>query len=186
MDLVTIFLIAFGLTVDSLAVSISTGLMVTHIRFWQAMRIAFILSLVQGIMPLIGWFLGNQVKDAIIEYDHWIAFALLAAIGTKMLYESLRSEEEKKDFNPLKFSVVLGLAVATSIDALVVGVSFAFINADILLSIFIIGFLTGLVSMIGMLAGKKLGNFFGQKVEFIGGLVLIAMGLKIFIEHVAH
>jgi manganese efflux pump family protein len=183
MDLVTIILIAFGLTVDSLAVSISTGLVVSHIRFLQAVRIAFVLAVFQGLMPLLGWFLGSQVRDFIIDYDHWIAFFLLFLIGAKMIYESFKKEGEKKDFNPLKYSVMIGMAIATSIDALIVGVSFAFISINILLAIIIIGTLTFLVSMSGMFAGKKVGIYFGRKVEFLGGIVLIAIGIKILFEH---
>jgi len=183
MELFTIILIAFGLTVDSLAVSISTGLVVSHIRFTQAVRIALVLAVFQGAMPLIGWFLGFQVKDIIKDYDHWIAFILLFLIGAKMIYESFKNEETKKNFNPLKYSVMVGMAIATSIDALIVGVSFAFIDINITISIIIIGVLTFLVSMLGMLAGKRIGIFFGKKIEFLGGLVLIGIGIKILMQH---
>ncbi len=183
MELFTIILIAFGLTVDSFAVSISTGIVVSHIRFLQAVRIAIVLAVFQGAMPLIGWFLGFQVKDIIVDYDHWIAFILLFLIGTKMIYESFKNEETKKNFNPLKYSVMIGMAIATSIDALIVGVSFAFININITIATIIIGTLTFLVSMIGMFAGKKIGIFFGRKIEFAGGIVLIGIGVKILIQH---
>jgi manganese efflux pump family protein len=184
MELITIFLIAVGLNFDSLAVSISTGLIVNQIRFKQAIRIAFVLALFQGSMPFIGWFLGSQVKDYIIAYDHWIAFVLLFIIGARMIYESLKKEEDKKQLDPLKLSVMVGMAIATSIDALIVGVSFAFINVNIMFSVAIIGSLTFLVSMLGMLLGKKLGSFFGRKIEIVGGVILISIGIKILLEHI--
>jgi manganese efflux pump family protein len=183
MELITIFLIAVGLNFDSLAVSISTGLIVNRIRFDQAVRIALVMAFFQGSMPFIGWFLGSQIKDFIIDYDHWIAFVLLLLIGAKMIYESLKKEEEKKQFNPLKFAVMIGMAIATSIDALIVGVSFAFIDINIFVAIIIIGSLTFLISMLGMLLGKKAGGLFGKKMEIVGGLILILIGTKILIQH---
>jgi putative Mn2+ efflux pump MntP len=181
MDLVTIFLVAIGLTFDSLAVSISTGLIVSEIKFWMACKIAFLFAVFQGLMPLIGWFLGIQIKEYISNYDHWLAFILLSGLGAKMIYESFK--EEKKDFNPTKFIVAAGLALATSIDALVVGVSFAFIEINIILSVIIIGSMTFIVSMSGIFVGKKASGFYGNKIEFLGGLILIGIGLKILIEH---
>jgi len=183
MELLTIILIGFGLTGDTLAVSITSGLSMNQIRFTQALRIAIVLAIFQAIMPLIGWFLGIQIKDYIIEFDHWIAFILLSLIGGKMIAESLKPEELKKDFNPLKFNILIGMAIATSIDALIVGVSFAFIDVDILLTTGIIWFLTFMVAMTGVLIGKKTGHLFGKKAEILGGIVLIAIGIKILIQH---
>jgi manganese efflux pump family protein len=181
MDLITIFLVAIGLTFDSLAVSISTGLIVSEIKFWMACKIAFLFAVFQGLMPLIGWFLGIQIKEYITTYDHWLAFALLSGLGIKMIYESF--QKEKKDFNPTKFIVAAGLALATSIDALVVGVSFAFIEINIILSVIIIGSMTFIVSMSGIFVGKKASGFYGNKIELLGGIILIGIGLKILIEH---
>lgn len=183
MELLTIILIGFGLTGDTLAVSITSGLSMSHIRFKQALRIAVVLAIFQALMPLLGWYLGIQIKDYIIELDHWIAFILLSLIGGKMIVESLKPEEEKKEFNPLKFNVLIGMAISTSIDALIVGVSFAFINVNIVLTIGIIWFLTFMVAMTGVLIGKKTGNLFGKKAEILGGIILIAIGAKIFIQH---
>jgi len=183
MELFTIVLIAFGLTGDTLAVSVSTGLSLTQIRFTQALKIAIVLAVFQSLMPLIGWFLGLQIKELIRDFDHWIAFVLLFAIGGKMIVESLKNEEGEASFNPLQIAVLLGIAIATSIDALVVGVTFAFIETNVLLSVVIIGVLTFLVSMTGVLIGKKTGHLFGRKVEIIGGLILIGIGTKILVEH---
>jgi putative Mn2+ efflux pump MntP len=183
MDFITIVLVGLGLTGDTLAVSVSTGLSLNQIRFKEALRIAFVLGIFQALMPVLGWFLGIQIKDYIVDFDHWIAFILLAAIGGKMILETFKHESEKKTFNPLKTSVLIGIAIATSIDALIVGVSFAFINVNIILSAAIIWFLTFFVSMTGVFIGKKTGNLFGKKVEIIGGVILIGIGVKIVIEH---
>lgn len=122
---ITILLIAVGLSFDTFAVSVSSGLTIRHIRFLQAAKIALTLALFQSMMPLLGWFLGSQVSGLIINYDHWVAFGLLSFLGLKMAYESLKKDKENSNFNPLNLMVLLGMAVATSIDALVVGVSFA-------------------------------------------------------------
>ncbi len=183
MEIITLFLIAIGLSFDTFAVSISTGLIVNTIRFIQAVRFAIILAVSQAIMPVIGWFTGVQIKDAIIEFDHWIAFSLLLMLGLKMIFESFKKEEERKNFNPLRLITAIGIAIATSIDALVVGVSFAFLNTNIVIAVFIIGSTTFFVSMLGMLFGKKTGAHLGKKMEIVGGLILIGIGLKILIQH---
>ena len=182
MHLLELFLIATGLSFDTFAVSLSTGLTVSNIKFWQGVKIAFVLAFFQTIMPLIGWIGGVQVEKYIASYDHWIAFSLLAALGIKMILESFKKEEEKK-FNPLLFSVLIGMAVATSIDALVVGLCLAMIKTNIYLALIIIGSVTFLVSMTGMLFGKKANGRSGKKVEILGGLILIGIGLKILIGH---
>ena len=185
MDFITLLIIAIGLSFDTFAVSVSTGLTICEIRLWQAVRVAIVLAIFQAAMPLIGWILGTQVASYINEYDHWIAFGLLTILGGKMIYESFKEKEEEKKFNPLKLTVLIGMAIATSIDALVVGVSFAFFkDLNIYWTILIIGAVTFLVAMIGMLFGKKVGNRFGTKMEIIGGLILIGIGLKILISHV--
>ncbi|MFZ5942196.1 MAG: manganese efflux pump MntP family protein [Bacteroidota bacterium] len=182
MDILTLILIAIGLNFDSFAVSVTTGFMVQKIRFWQATRIALVLAVFQGGMPLIGWFLGSQVKDYIAEFDHWIAFGLLAFIGIRMIIESLAKEEDR-EFKPLTNAVILGMALATSIDALIAGVSFAFIDLNILLTALLIGFLTYVAAMLGMLFGKKAGKWFGKKMEIVGGIILIGLGVKILLGH---
>jgi manganese efflux pump family protein len=181
MDFITISLVALGLTFDSLAVSISTGLVVSHIRFSMAFKIAFIFAVFQGLMPALGWLMGFQIKGFMDEYDHWIAFILLSAIGAKMIHESF--SKENKIFDPTRNIIILGLAFATSIDAFVVGITFAFIEMNIILAVFVIGTLTFLVSMTGILIGKKARNLGSKKVELFGGLILIGIGIKILLEH---
>jgi manganese efflux pump family protein len=184
MELFTLMLIAIGLTFDTFAVSISTGLVASHIRFWQATKIGIILAFFQALMPFIGWIIGTQVKHLISNYDHWVAFGLLACIGIKMIVEGMKKEEDKNDFDPFRPMVVVGMAIATSIDAFIVGISFAFISINIFLSIGIIGFFTYLVAMLGMLFGKNVGKWFGKRMEIVGGLILIGIGVKILLEHI--
>jgi manganese efflux pump family protein len=183
MDFLSLLIVSTGLTFDTLAVSISTGLIVNHIRFWQATKLAIIMAIVQGVMPLIGWIIGSQIKQYIADYDHWIAFILLALLGLKMIIEALKHDDQRKDFNPFKLIVILGISIATSIDALVVGFSFGLIEVNITLVVVMIGALTYLVAMLGMLFGKKAGSMLGSRMEIIAGIILIAIGTKILIEH---
>ena len=184
MGFIEIILIGLGLSFDTFAVSVSTGLLKKSIRFWQAVRIAFVLALSQALMPLIGWFGGIQVADYISTFDHWVAFVLLSAVGIKMIAESFNHDENKKT-NPLMLRVVILMGLATSIDALVVGVSLAFIDVIIFQSIIIIGIITFLAATIGMLIGKSINGKLGKKVEIIGGFILFGIGLKILIEHLS-
>lgn len=176
--------VAIGLSSDTFAVSVSTGLAVNRLRFLQAFRIAIVLAFFQGLMPLLGWLGGKQVEQYVSHLDHWIAFVLLTALGIKMLSETLK-HKSSKDFNPMMLPVLIGMAIATSIDALVVGVSFAFLEIDIFSAAVLIGFVTFLAAMIGMLLGKNVSGKFGKRVELLGGIVIIAIGLKILISHLA-
>ncbi|MBI5218923.1 MAG: manganese efflux pump [Bacteroidia bacterium] len=183
MDFITIFLISVGLCFDTFAVSISIGLMKKKIRFFPATRIAFSFAFFQALMPLLGWAIGIRVKEFVSEIDHWLAFILLALIGGKMIYESLKKDHEKKNFDPLNLWALIGMSVATSIDAFIIGISFGFINVNIIFPIIVIGCVTFFVAMLGILFGKKTGGVFGKKMEIIGGLILFGIGLKILIEH---
>jgi len=183
MDFIVILLIAIGLSFDTFAASICIGLTVKQIRFLQALKIATILSAFQAVMPVIGWFLGSQIKDQISHIDHWIAFGLLSLVGLKMIRESIQRKSEGNHSDPSKLFVIIGIAVATSIDALIAGVSFAFIEMNILISAATIGLITGIAAMLGMLFGKKAGQKLGKKMEFLGGIILIGIGIKILLEH---
>jgi putative Mn2+ efflux pump MntP len=183
MDIVSLILIAIGLSFDTFAVSVSTGIKKTSLKFSHALKIALTFGIFHVVMPLIGWFLGVQIELYISNYDHWIAFGLLTILGVKMIYESFTKEEIITSINPLKPTLLIGMAIATSIDALVVGVSFAFMNINIYLSIAVIGFITFLMSMAGMLFGKKVGGILGKKMEIVGGLILIIIGLKTLLSH---
>ncbi|MHC1706176.1 MAG: manganese efflux pump MntP family protein [Bacteroidales bacterium] len=183
MEILTLFLIAIGLSFDSFAVSVSCGIARTGIRFLPATRIAFFMAFFQGVMPLIGWIIGMKLSTLVHEADHWIAFGLLGALGIKMIWESLKAKDEVIDFNPMNYKILITMALATSIDALIVGISFGTLNANIWLAILIIGSITFIISMLGILFGKNTGSRFGKRMEILGGLILIAIGAKILIEH---
>lgn len=184
MDILTVFLLAIGLSFDSFAVSVCSGLNLPRIRFFQAVKIAIFLALFQAFMPLVGWLVGNSMKSLIEPVDHWIAFGLLSLIGGKMIIESLIRSEAREIKNPLQIKVILMLSLATSIDALAVGFSFATLLDKILLAVFIIGAVTFLASMLGILLGKKTGPKINRYAEITGGLILIFIGAKILIEHI--
>jgi putative Mn2+ efflux pump MntP len=180
---ITFFLIGIGLSFDSFAVSVSCGLMRQEIKFKQAVFVAASLAFFQGFFPIIGWFLGMKFNDLIVSVDHWIAFGLLAIIGIKMIIEGVKPDGVLKNFNPFSLRVLLGLSVATSIDALVVGLSFGFLDLPILLPVIVIGVVTFIASMLGMLFGKNVPAKRSQQSIVLGGIILIAMGIKILIEH---
>ena len=183
MDISTL-LIAFGLAMDSFAVSITSGLTMKNPRVRDALDSSFFGSF-QAFMPVIGWLAGISILDLISGVDHWIALGLLSLIGCKMIYESTRTEASRKELNPVNGYVLLMLSVATSIDALVVGISLAFLRIFIATPILIIGIVTFLLSFLGVYAGNRIGHFFERKIETLGGLILIGIGIKILFEHLA-
>jgi putative Mn2+ efflux pump MntP len=183
MDYLTITGIALGLCFDTFAVSLSCGVVQYKILFRQALRIAIVLALFQGGLTVAGYFLGSIVSDALKAVDHWVALGLLSALGMKMIIEGLkdRAIRETPDFTSLR--VLLTIAIGTSIDAFAVGISFAFLDVMIWISGFIIGGVTFLASMTAIRIGKSAGAKLGQRVEIIGGIILIVIGVKIFLEH---
>ena len=183
MEIFTLLLIGIGLSFDSFAASITSGVAKNKIRFWQATKIAFFLAFFQALMPVIGWLIGRKILHLIQSVDHWIAFGLLSILGIKMIWESLTKEESNKNFDPLNLYVLLGMSLATSIDACIVGISFGFLQINIILAVFKIGTVTFIISMLGILFGKKTGSRFGKKMEIVGGIILIGIGTKILIEH---
>lgn len=184
MSIIELFLIAVGLSMDAFAVSICKGLATKKVSIKQMATAGIWFGGFQALMPLIGYLLGSAFSNAINAYDHWIAFILLAIIGGNMIKEALDSEEESDDADD-SFAVktMFIMAIATSIDALAVGVTFAFLKVNIIAAISFIGVITFLFSF----GGVKVGNFFGhkyeKKAEFLGGLILILIGLKILLEH---
>ncbi len=183
MDMITIFVIAFGLAMDAFAVSITSGTTIKHPRINNVLKIAIFFGLFQAGMLLIGWLAGSTLEELITDSDHWIAFGLLSLVGCKMIYESIKTESSKKETNPINVYVLLVLSFATSIDALAVGVSFAFLKIFIVASIIVVGAVTFLLSFFGVFAGNRFGHLFGNKIEIVGGLILIGIGIKILIEH---
>jgi putative Mn2+ efflux pump MntP len=183
MHILTILVIAFALAMDAFAVSITSGIAIKRLRIEHALRIAFFFGLFQAVMPVMGWLAGAGMKDFISGVDHWIAFGLLSLIGCKMIYESTKMEPEKKGINPLNIYVLLFFSMATSIDALAVGISFAFLQIAIITPAVVIGIVTFSLSFLGVSVGNRLGHFFEQKIELAGGLILIAIGIKILVDH---
>ena len=182
MSLPELFLIAVGLSMDAFAVAICKGLSMQKMNPRHALIIGLYFGGFQGLMPLIGYALGVRFQNAITSYDHWIAFILLAAIGGNMIKESLSPEEDTCDAS-IAFKDMVILAVATSIDALAVGVTFAFLKVQIIPAVTFIGVITVLFSIIGVKAGNVFGSRYKSKAELAGGMILIAIGLKILVEH---
>lgn len=183
MDIATVLIIAIGLAMDAFAVSISSGLAIKKIRIGHAFRIAFFFGAFQALMPVVGWLAGLGLKDFISAIDHWIAFILLSVIGGKMIYESTFLDEEKEEKDTLNIYILLVLSIATSIDALAVGLTLSFLNVDIASPAIIIGLVTFLLSFAGVYIGDRFGHFFESKIEILGGLILIGIGIKILIQH---
>lgn len=181
---IELFLIGVGLAMDAFAVSVCKGLSMSKVNKKQAFVIALFFGGFQALMPLVGWSLGIGFSSYIESVDHWIAFALLVFIGGKMVYEALHPEEDKTDEMdlPLNIKELVVLAFATSIDALAVGVTFAFLDYPIVESISVIGAVTFVISLLGVFIGNFFGNKYKNKAEFAGGLILILIGLKIILE----
>lgn len=182
MDALTIVLIAVGLAMDAFAVSIASGMTITSQRRKAGLLTAAAFGGFQMLMPVIGWAIGLSFADFISGFDHWIAFGLLAFIGAKMVYEGIKGDEEHNGSTELKLHSLLILAVATSIDALMVGLSFAFLQTSIAVPVAVIGVVTFGLSLAGFYFGCGLGKVFGHRIEIVGGAVLIIIGLKILLE----
>lgn len=181
MDGVELFAIAVGLSMDAFAVAISKGLCLRSMRYRYALLIGLFFGGFQALMPLIGYYLGKQFEDYLTAVDHWIIFALLALIGVNMIRESRRDEEEKCDTMSLRNLTMLSLA--TSIDALAVGITFAFLHANIFVSITVIGLTTFVLSFCGVVIGNLVGSRLKSKAELAGGIILILIGVKILLQH---
>lgn len=183
MELFEIIIIAIGLSMDAFAVSIGKGLSVAKSKLNYYLKVGLWFGGFQALMPLIGYLLGTSFADAVADFDHWIAFALLALIGGNMIKEAVGNEEDEKNNADFSIKALFVLAVATSIDALAAGVSFAFLKTDIISSIIIIGITTFLFSIVGFKIGNIFGNRYKKRAELVGGVILITIGLKILIEH---
>lgn len=178
-------LIAVGLSMDAFAVALCKGLCMKKLNYAQGAVIALFFGGFQLLMPLIGWLLGKQFERYITPVDHWIAFALLAYIGGKMIWEAVREKEEETCpvDQRLDLKELLVMAIATSIDALAVGITFAFLGTPIVSAVLVIGLITFILSYLGVLLGHRFGTRFQRKAEFAGGAVLVLIGLKILLEH---
>ena len=182
MGLIELFLIAVGLSMDAFAVSVCKGLAMPKCTFKKAAIVGLWFGGFQALMPAIGYILGAQFQETIASIDHWIAFVLLALIGGNMIHEALDNDEEEADAS-LDVKTMFLLAVATSIDALAIGITFAFLKVNIIPAVCFIGIVTFIISF----AGVKIGNVFGarykNKAEIVGGVILILLGLKSLLEH---
>lgn len=188
MNLTSLFIIAVGLSMDACAVSICKGLAMPKASLKKAMIVGLWFGGFQGLMPAIGYILGSQFEQYIVNIDHWIAFVLLSFLGAKMIKEALSKEEENAcdcccDGGSLAVKEMFVLAVATSIDALAVGITFAFLQVDIIPAVLFIGVITFVLSTLGVKIGNVFGSRFKSKAELAGGIILIVMGIKILFEH---
>ncbi|MCF8358892.1 MAG: manganese efflux pump MntP family protein [Prolixibacteraceae bacterium] len=186
MEFLTLLLIAVSLSFDSFAVSICSGLSLCgkkKLKISQSIKIALVLAIFQGTMPVLGWLLGSTFNDFVKQADHWIAFGLLSVLGIKMIIEGNKPVHRKEIINPSHFKILLPMAIATSIDAFAVGISFSFFLNTILFAAILIGAVTFIISLSGLYLGKKIGIKIAGKAEIAGGIILIAIGTKIVIEH---
>jgi len=183
--LLAILLVALGLSADCFAVALSAGVSALRRGRWCVLRTALSFGLFQAIMPVLGWLAGRTVVNIISGYDHWVAFGLLAFVGGKMLWESRRAERERSDSADVtRGLLLLTVSLATSIDALAVGLSFAFMEVNILIASVTIGMVACAVTAAGFLLGRKVGEMSGKWAETVGGLILIGIGLRILLSHI--
>ncbi|MCL2531375.1 MAG: manganese efflux pump MntP family protein [Oscillospiraceae bacterium] len=184
MRMIELILIALGLSMDAFAVAVCKGLSLPKVRLRHMLVVGLYFGVFQAVMPLLGWLLGARFAGYVQAIAPWIAFVLLAIIGAKMIWESRKKTEE--DCNPsLGLRVMLPLAIATSIDALATGVTFAFLQVNIIPAVLLIGAITLGMSMVGVKIGNVFGLRFKSRAELVGGIILIVMGLKILVEHLA-
>ena len=183
MDFLTVTAIAFGLSFDTFAASLSIGIISNNIRFPGASKIAFVMALFQGGLTVAGYFLGFVLSKVIGTYDHWVALGILAFIGARMIIEGARNRGISANRDYTKAPGLFLIAFGTSVDAGAVGISFAMLEGNIWLAGILIGVITFLASMVAIRIGKSAGRLAGKKAEIAGGLILLAIGIKIFLEH---
>ena len=185
MDAITLTGLALALAMDAFAVALGTGAVLSRLTGRHLFRLGFHFGLFQALMPVIGWLAGITIMQWVEAWDHWIAFSLLAIIGGRMIYEAFSDEEKADDRDPTKGLSLVLLSIATSIDALAVGFSLSVIGVSIWMPALVIGLVAGVLTIVGMLLGGRIGDRWGTRVEIFGGLVLIAIGIKILIEHLS-
>jgi putative Mn2+ efflux pump MntP len=185
MDLISTLLIALGLSMDCLSVAIAGGISIPQLSTRHILRASLSFGLFQAGMFTIGWFAGQTIVELIESFDHWVAFGLLAFIGIRMIWESFRSEAgEHKTVDITKGSTLIILSLATSIDSLAVGLSFAFINSNTYVAALIIGIVAFLISVIGFRVGIRIGGWLGRWAELFGGIILIVIGVRVLLTHI--
>ena len=185
MSLLSIFIIGIGLSVDSFVVSITAGVCMDKVKIRNALKVAFFMAFFQALMPLIGWLAGSSFQRYIESVDHWVAFILLLAIGGKMIYEGVKhNDKTEKSFSLTSNLMLTGMAIAISIDALIVGIGFGLLEVPIIIPVIIIGGLTFLFSVTGVLLGNKIGIRYNSGLEIFGGILLAGLGIKILVDHI--
>lgn len=183
-DFISILLVAIGLSADCFAVALGGGTSKLNHSWPQVFRVASSFGLFQALMPVLGWLAGRSVVEFVAGYDHWVAFGLLVIVGSRMLWESFRPEHgQDKELDITKGLLLITLSVATSIDSLAVGLSFAFLTVNIVTASLTIGAVAFLVTAIGFAVGKRAGKMIGKRAEAIGGIILLAIGLRILLSH---
>lgn len=182
MEIYEILLIGIGLAMDAFAVSICKGLSMKKMNWKNAIIIALYFGVFQALMPLIGYFLGMTFESIVTTFDHWVAFELLTLIGGGMIKESFDDEDDKKN-DKVDFKTMVVLAIATSIDALAIGITFAFFDVNIVLAVSIIGIITVIISVLGVKIGNRFGDKYQNKAQLMGGIILVLLGFKILFEH---
>jgi len=186
MSVLVIVGIAVGLAMDAFAVAIGASISLEKVSGRQLFRFSWHFGLFQALMPVLGWAMGQTVAEYIASFDHWLAFGLLGYVGGRAIYEAVKPGDDEGDKgDPTRGWSLVMLSVATSIDAFAVGLSFSFLSVDIWYPAFVIGVVTGLITLTGMMLGSRLGARLGQRVEILGGVILIGIGLKILFQHLA-
>ncbi len=180
----SILIIAIGLSADCFAVALSSSIAAKGFPLYRFFRFPLAFGIFQTLMIVIGWLVGGTVIDFISAYDHWLAFGLLAVIGGKMVWEAFHEEDEEKDKKSINgWLTLFALSIATSIDSLAAGLSFAFLKTDILIPAVTVGITALIITAIAQLIGNKVGALVGKRAELVGGLILIGIGIKILLEH---
>ena len=183
MDAITLIGLALALAMDAFAVALGTGAVLSRLTGRHLFRLGFHFGLFQALMPVIGWLAGRTIIQWVSAWDHWIAFCLLAIIGGRMIFEAFSDKEKADERDPTKGLSLVLLSIATSIDALAVGFSLSVIGVSIWMPSLVIGLVAGILTVVGMLLGGRIGDRWGSRVEIFGGVILIGIGLKILAEH---
>ncbi|MCP4180891.1 MAG: manganese efflux pump [bacterium] len=181
MNFFIVISISIGLAMDAFAVSMTNGATLKQLKLKRVLLIAFFFGFFQTFMTLLGWYAGASIKGYLIELDIWIAFALLVFVGAKMIYDSFKKDDNSKNNGSINIPTIMMLAVATSLDALAVGLSLSFMKVEIILPSIIIGLVTFIVSIAGVYIGKKIGDYLGNRVELFGGILLIIIGISVLL-----
>lgn len=186
MEIFELILLSIGLGMDAFAVSVCKGISMKKMNWKKASLIGLYFGGFQAVMPILGYFFGTSFESFITNIDHWIAFILLVIIGAKMIQEAFQKDKDEDEYNEdISVKTMLILSIATSIDALAVGITFAFFKVDLVLAVSLIGIITFILSVLGTKIGNRFGDKYKSKAELIGGIILILIGLKILLEHLA-